>query len=351
MMFFRRKHQKIDETSDKLPQLRHSDLSSGSDSVNSFDPCSCTHDSAAQSPILTQLQRKNLVEYPSRFVANESKSRQFWKLGWTSQRMVSTARRRKKALEELDKTITQIRRNSSFAEAIPPRSILVKDGGTSDIDEASNIADSSKVLPREVTWKRRVSSLEAFFNKEYKSKYHFNGGNFDEPAIKKVVPFETRVGKSESSLRTHDEMVRTKHSRRKPTKRNSTFEESVEQGVSDIIGKITSRSEEILDSVPDWSVASSSVDFISAATSDDETSISGYRQIDSSWGPAQRSTSSGDDDEFFTPDKGCDSVESCATLSKEFEVFLEEMMPRDFSMFSCYAIRKRKHKRRRKKQM
>ena len=343
-MFFRRKHLKLDESSVELPQLRHCDVSSGSDSVNSFDPCSYTQDSATQSPII--LQKRTVTEYPSRIVNNESKARRFWKLGWSSQRTDSSAKRRKKALAELDKTILQIRGNSNFIDTPPSR-----DSNTRDINEASNF-DGSKILPREVTWKRRVSSLEAFFKKECKSMYQYSGERFNESAIMKVVPFEANLGKSASSFGTHDEIARPKYSRPKPAKRNSTFEATVEQGVSDILGKITSRSEEILESVPDWSVASSSVDFMSAATSDDdETSMSGYRQIDSSWSPTQRSNSSGEDDEFFTPDGGCDSVESCTTLSKEFETFLEHMMPRDFSMLSCYTMTKRKSKRRRKKHL
>ena len=222
--------------------------------------------------------------------------------------------------------------------------------GVSEIDESFNDGKSSKVLPREVTWKRRVSSLEAFFKKESRSKYQYHGDSFNEPAIMKVIPFETMVGKSGSSFGIRDEIDRPKYVRPKPAKHNSTFEGTLEKGVSDILGKINSRSEEILDIVPDWSVASSSVDFISAATSDDdETSMSGYRQIDSSWSPTQRSTSSGEDDEFFIPDGGCNSVESCATMTKDFETLLGEIMPRDFSMFSCYTISKRKKKRRRKK--
>lgn len=350
MMFFRRKHQKLDETSDEPPQLRNCDISSGSDSINSFDPSSYTHESIAQSPIMVHLQNRTMVEYPSRIVSKESKPRRFWKLGWPSQLIDSSTKRRKKALAELDKTIMQIRGSSGFVEALPSRSMPMKAScGASDIDEPYSCGESSKVLPREVTWKRRVSSLEAFFKKECKSKHHYHGESFNESAIMKVVPFESIVGKSGSSFGIRDEINRPKYVRPKPAKRNSTFEGTVEKGVSDILGKINSRSEEILDIVPDWSVASSSVDFMSAATSDDdETSTSGYRQIDSSWSPTQRSTSSGED-EFFATDGGCNSVESCATMTKDFETLLEEIMPRDLSMFSCYTISKRKKKRRRKK--
>jgi hypothetical protein len=352
MMFLRRKHQKLDETCDEFPRLRQCDSSTGSDSVNSFDPFSYTEDSAMQSPIMMQQQKKINAEYPSRTITYEAKSRRFWKFGWVSQQMNRSAKRRKKALAELDKTIMQIRGSSSHLDTTPSRSVLKNNRGISDFDHASSFVDGSKMLPREVTWKRRVSSLEAFFKKECRSKYQFKGESYNESAIMKHIPFEKSIENSESSCRVQDEIGRTKYPRSKPTRHLSSFEETVEQGVSDILGKITSRSEEILENVPDWSVASSSVDFMSTATSDDDvTSVSGYRQFDSSCSPTQRSISSGEDDEFFTPDGGCNSVESCTTLSKEFETFLEEMLPRDLSLFSCYTVAKRKQKRRRKKRL
>ena len=347
MMFFRRYHHKLNESSDNLPQLLHCDVSSGSDTENSFDPCSYADDSFAQSPILTQLQTRSIKEYPSRIVANESKPRKFWKLGWAAQR--AAAKRRKKALAELDMTIMQIRTNNSFDETSPSRSMRKKSSiGKTAIQEPYKY-NESKPMPREVTWKRRVSSLEAFFKKECKSKYHYYGDSFNESTIMKIVPFEAIPGKSGTSFGCQDEKGRPKSSRNKSSRHNSTgsFEETVERGVSEILGKINSRSEEILDIVPDWSVASSSVDFMSAATTDDdETSISGYRQS-----PTQRSSSSGEDDDLFLSDGGCNSIESCTTISKDFETFMEEIMPRDLSMFSCYSESKRKKRRKKQKSL
>jgi hypothetical protein len=353
MLFFRRQHQKLDEMSHELKQ---SDVSTGSDSINSIDHTSTfTNNVDLHSPIEADLYAEPLVEYPSRFVPYESKPRRFWRLGWASNRAENLAKRRRNAIEELDKTVLQIRRNKKIAASLPTHPVESKVGdGTWIKDDKFNVTVSTDVLPREVTWRRRVSSLEAFFQRECKSKYSNYRENSLESALKKVIPFESSIGKSESSLGLNDDEsrdTRQKHSRPKYTRRKSTFEETVEQGVSEIIDKITSRGEEILESVPDWSVASSSVDFMSAATSDDdETSVSGYRQINS-WSPTLQSNSSVDDDEYFTADAGCNSVESCSMMTKEIGTFLEEMMPRESSVLSCLVINERKSRRRKKKRL
>jgi hypothetical protein len=365
-LFFRRKHQKLDEISEDLPELtnRQSDLSSGSDSNNSVDHTIITNELNLSTPIEEGVDARQVAKYPSRYASSEYKSRRSWRFrGYTNRRDSSSPKRPRTTIEKKDET-EQIRKSINFTEYSSTRSTSNKisnapnriGSGTWMNEVNLNHSISAEVLPREVTWRRRVSSLEAFFQRECKSKYSDYRDTL-ESALMKVIPFESSIAKSESSVALNDDDSRvewSKYQRRKFTRRKSTFEETVEQGVSEIIDKITSRGEEILESVPNWnrvpdsSVVSSSVDFMSATSDDDEMSASGYPQVHS-WSPTMQSISSEDEDDYFSTDAGCNSVESCTMMTKEIGTFLEEMMPRDTLVLSCLGQNERKSRHRKKR--
>jgi hypothetical protein len=368
IFFFRRRHQKLDEIIDEPLDLTHrqSDVSSGSESFNSFDPHPgrYAHETFSHSPVMMELNNRSKSEFSPADVSENASSRRRWTLQWpskkSSQKMLlknivpsdelfNQRGNRSTALADLDNTAMPLRGKSSSGENPPTRQVSIKVGSNAwTNDDPTGASAVSRQLSREVTWRRRVSSLEAFFKKETTSK------SSRESVIKKCIPFDTEIGNPSTSLLSGgtDDGPRGVMPRvvgKKSRERKTSLEETVEQSVSNIIGEITSRGEEILESVPDWSVGSSSGDFYTSATSDDEdtsfSEIHGHPRY--SWSLVERSLSSvdDDDDDDFTTEAGCHSVQSCDMMTTEISTLLQEMLPRDSSALRCLVPISGDHRR------
>jgi hypothetical protein len=354
--FQRRKHEKLNDFGDDAQELtqRPSDVSCSCDSYDSFDPNSYTPEAFLHSPIM-EIGALSKSDFPTNFTPNTVNSRRCWTLGWPSRKQrhqLSSLRdvsfsgepfneteKLKKELTELDQLERQLRSKFNVRENPFARNDAIKFGSNSKKDKhKEGSADKPTHLLREATWRRRVSSLEAFFQNETKSRTIRYRDQAHESDIKKVVSFDNGVGdelspsSTEKNNGSHDSFLRSSV-KKNSTKKNLFFGESIEQSVSGVLGEITSKGEEILDSVPDWSVGSSSVDHYASATSDDEdTSFSGFPSRQQfSWNGVDRSSSSGDDDDDddgFISQAGCNSIQSCDFLSSEIGTLLREILPR-----------------------
>jgi hypothetical protein len=373
--FQRRKHQKLNELSDETLELtqRQSDVSSNSDSFISFDRNSFTREEFLRSPI-TEIGAFSKSDFPISPTPESVNSRRCWTLGWPSMKQrcqlsslkevtfsteaLSESEKLRRELVDLNTLERQLRSQSKVHGPENPafRSGVTKSTRRSPKDhDKEGFANKSKHLLREETWRRRVSSLEAFFQKETTSRTIKYKDQALESDIKRVVSFDKSVGDGLSPMSKSRKDGPHVSSLRNSIKKNSTrksksFGETIEQSVTGVLGEITSKGEEILDSVPDWSVGSSSVDHYMSATSDDEdTSFSGFPSQQFSWNGVDRSISSGDDDEDedFISQAGCNSVQSCDLFSSEIRTFLQEILPRDTSDIGCCSADTGKRRRRR----
>jgi hypothetical protein len=375
--FQRRKHQKLKELSDEALELtqRHSDVSSSSDSFVSFDPNSFTREELLRSPMI-EIGAFVFSDFPIDSTPDSDTSRRCWTPGWPtkkqrhhlssregsfSNKAFNESEKLRRELADLNTFEIQLRSQSKVKgrENQVGRSDVVKSTRrSSNSNEKEGSANRSKLPPREATWRRRVSSLEAFFQNETTTRSSKYKDQSLESDIKKVVSFDKRVGDELSPMSkskkygSHGSSLRSskkKNDSRKP----KSFGETIEQSMSGVLGEITSKGEEILDSVPDWSVGSSSVDQYMSATSDDEdTSFSGFPSRQQfSWNGVDKSSSSGEDedDEDYISQAGCNSVQSCDIFTSEIGTLLQEMLPRDTSDLYCFSQSDNSGQRRRRK--
>jgi hypothetical protein len=374
MWFFqvllRRQHQKLDE-SNELPGLtlthRPSDESIGSGSTHRFDPNRYTLDANESAQNAVSLVSPNDDIMLSRMkVASEPKVGRSWILGRKAKpatektaRMLNTSlsdelsessRRKSKDLAELDNTVMSLLASDSFGEnetrsvAVKARRIQELRGATwSTHEDSLALTEYSQPLHRGKTWGRRLSSLEACFGKGSANR-KCSHDKVSESAIMKIKSFDSDVAKHSSrklSLASDDsrvpplELIRTSEGNITKMK---TFEEQVEHGVAEIIGHIAAKGEELLDSVPDWSVGSSSSDFYTSTSDDDDTSVSGTRHHRRR---PNRSESTLDDDADNDEDGinlgGCYPIKPCHLMTNDIRTLLNEVLSEDARCLNCFA--------------